>query len=185
MNSRERIIIIFLSVSISLSCFFASGQDPQPVRTDAGTPADSMEAVILKIRKEYARIKSDSAKCRIVHQDVWGESTEGGEIVRYFEGEQLIKVVSTFFGETGNNVTEYYFSVGKLFFCYQRLTTYTKPMSGIARKVVEDRYYLDNLKLIRWLKSNGKIADKTLYLAKRKELMEELTRLLSLEPEAP
>jgi hypothetical protein len=184
-NYSEKIIIIFLSVSISLSCLFASGQALQPGITGAGTPSDSMEVVILKIRKEYTRIKSDSGKYRIVHQDVWGESTEGGEIVRYFDGEQLIKVVSTFFGETGNNVTEYYLSAGKLFFCYQRLTIYTKPMSGIALKVVENRYYLDNLKLIRWLKSNGKIADKTLYFAKRKELMEELTRLLSLKPEAP
>lgn len=185
MNYSEKIIIIFLSVSISLSCLFASGQDSQPVSTDVSTPADSMEVVILKIRKEYARIKSDSGKYRIVHQDVWGESAEGGEIVRHLDGKQLMELVATFYGETGNNVTEYYFSGGKLFFCYQRLTIYTKPMSGIARKVVENRYYLNNLKLIRWLKSNGKIADKTLYPAKRKELMEELTRLLSLKPEAP
>jgi hypothetical protein len=185
MNYPGKIISTFLSASISLSCLIASGQDPQPVNIGAGTTVDSTEAIILKIRKEYTRIKTDSAKIRVVQQDVMDESTEGGEIVRYFDGEQLIKMVSTFFGERGNNVSEYYFSAGNLFFCYQRLTIYTKPMSGIALKVVENRYYLDNLKLIRWLKSNGKIADKILYIAKRKELMEELTRLLSLKPESP
>jgi hypothetical protein len=60
MNYAEKIIIIFLSVSISLSCLFASGQDPQPGITCAGTPADSMDLIILKIRKEYTRIKSES-----------------------------------------------------------------------------------------------------------------------------
>ena len=176
MNYREKIIIVLLSVSISLSCLFASGQNPQPVNTGAGVPADSTEAIILNIRKEYIRIKTDSAKYRVVHQDVMDESTDG---------KQMVELVATFYGETGKNVTEYYFSGTKLFFCYQRHTIYTRPMSGVALRVEENRYYLDNLQMFRWLKSNGKIVDKTLYYAKRKELMEELTRLLSLKPEAP
>jgi hypothetical protein len=184
-NYREKIIIVLLSVSISLSCLFASGQNPQPVNTRAGIPADSTEAIILNIRKEYIRIKTDSAKYRVVHQDVMDESTEGGEIVRYLDGKQMVELVATFYGETGKNVTEYYFSGTKLFFCYQRHTIYTRPMSGVALKVEENRYYLDNLQMVRWLKSNGKIVDKTLYFAKRKELMEELTHLLSLKAETP
>jgi hypothetical protein len=185
MNSAEKIITTFLAGSISLSCLFVSGQDPQPVNTAAGAPPDSTEGIILRIRKEYSRIKTDSAKYRVVQQDVMDESTEGGEIVRYLDGNQMVELVATFHGETGKNVTEYYFSGAKLFFCYQRHTIYTRPMSGVALVVAENRYYLDNLQLVRWLKSNRKIADKGLYPQKCKELTDELTHLLSIKPETP
>src|SRR5580704_17513738 len=154
MNSAEKIITTFLAGSISLSCLFVSGQDPQPVNIGAGAPVDSTEAIILKIRKEYSRIKADSAKYQVVQQDVMDESTEGGEIVRYFDGKQMVELVATFYGETGNYVAEYYFSGTKLFFCYELRTIYTKLMSGVARKVDENRYYLDKLQMVRWLKSN-------------------------------
>jgi len=170
-------------MAISLFGGTASGQVPPSART--GPAADSTELIIRKIRKEFSRINSDSAKYRVVSQNTFEESSEGGEIVRYFDGKQLIKMVGTFYGAIGNTVIEYYFRDGKLFFCYQQDRMYDKYMSGKVIKIEKSRFYLDNLKLIRWLKSNGKIADKALYPAKQQELLEQVTHLLSIKPEDP
>jgi len=162
------------------------GQDPQHAAPVASIPADSTESVILKIRKEYARINSDSAKYRVVHIEVLGESSEGGDILRYFDGKHLIKAVATSFGAGGNQITEYYYRDGKLFFCYDRLTMYNGPMESYTHsKIAEDRYYLDNLKLIRWVKPNGKIADKKLYPEKQKELAKEVIYVRTRKSDLP
>lgn len=170
-------------MALSLFGDTAAGQAPQSAR--AGPSSDSTELIIRKIRKEFSRINSDSAKYRVVSQNTFEVTSEGGEIVRYFDGEQLVKVVGTFYGAIGNTVVEYYFRDGKLFFCYQQDRMYDKYMSGKVVKIEKNRFYLDNLQLIRWLKSNGKIADKALYPAKQQEVLEQLTHLLSIKPEDP
>ena len=73
-----------------------------------------------------------------------GESSEGGEVKKYYEGDTLRKIVSLYFGEMGKVVNEYYFLGGVLCFAYITRLYYDKPLSGKVTKTEKDRYYFDN-----------------------------------------
>lgn len=129
---------------------------------------DSTAILVGEIRAEYQRINRE--KLRAVETDPQSESSEGGEVKKYFSGDTLKKITTTYFGSIGKAVREYYFSGGQLFFAYVVISTYNKPMTGNVRKKEENRYYFHNGVMIRWLDENGKIKDKALYPAKAKEI---------------
>ncbi len=140
--------------------------------------ADTTASVIAAIRAEYKHINADSAMLKVIRKDVMDESTEGGEILQYFDGNRLRKAVALFYGETGKSRTEYYFGNGKIIFIYKVVSHYNKPMymegSKVDRKD-EDRFYFNtDGSLIRWIDKTGRIADIKLYSDRCKELMEEL-----------
>lgn len=162
--------LIYLQI-FSLNC---AGQSSPFVNIAIKSAGDSTEFIIQRIRKEYASINADSAKYRVSSKNVFDMSTEGGEIKNYFEGEILRKSVVMFFGEIGKSYSEYYFSNNKIFFCYERISSYNKPMyikDLHILKVEENRYYFENQKLIRWLDNSKKVVAKTLYADKEKKLL--------------
>ena len=91
---------------------------------------------------EYQKI--NSTKLRVVDMEAKGESSEGGEVKKYYEGDTLRKIVSLYFGEMGKVVNEYYFLGGVLCFAYITRLYYDKPLSGKVTKTEKDRYYFDN-----------------------------------------
>ncbi|MGZ8843672.1 MAG: hypothetical protein ACXW18_08415, partial [Pyrinomonadaceae bacterium] len=76
----------------------------------------------------------------------------------YFHGPSIMKMVATFYGETGRATEEYYFWQGKLIFVLQTDHRYDKPLSGKIVKTTENRFYFKDDKLIRWIDENGKQA---------------------------
>ena len=144
-------------VTLSLTVLTGSAQ----ISSTAGPSAkDSTESIIQKIRKEYAGINADSKKYQIVLKDIYGLSTEGGEVKSYYDGNELKKSVLTLYGEMGKSVKEYYFSGKQIFFCYERHTEYDKPVTYKdmrIKRVEENRYYFNNEKLIRWVGASGEI----------------------------
>lgn len=142
---------------------------------------DTTASVIEAIRAEYKNINADSAKLKVVRKDVMGESTEGGEIDRFYDGYRLRKAIAMFYGETGKSRTEYYFNDGKIIFIYKVLSHYNKPMymeGSKVQRVEEDRFYFNtDRSLIRWIDTKGRIIDKKAYPAKRKTLLEELKEI--------
>jgi hypothetical protein len=150
-------------VTLSLMVFTGSAQIPA---TAGPSAKDSTELIIMKIRKEFAVINADSKKYHLVLKDIFGLSTEGGELKSYYDGDELKKSVLTLFGEMGRSVNEYYFSGKQVFFCYERHTEYDKPMymkDMRIKKIEENRYYFNSEKLIRWVGAAGKIVPSDQY----------------------
>jgi hypothetical protein len=141
---------------------------------------DGTELLIKMIRKEYYRINADSSRMKMVTREAPGESPESGELRKFYEKDTLRKAVKTLFFETGKQIDEYYFKDGQLFFSYEANVSYDKPISVEGSKVSrveENRFYFSGHGLIRWLDKNGKIvADKKLYAAKEKKLLDDIKK---------
>jgi len=154
---RVLLIVLFGTIAVSLiDQVEAQRQDP-----------------IEAIRQHYAQINRSAPNYRKVKKELSGFSAEGGEMIAYFHGPTVMKIVATFFGETGKATEEYYYWDGKLIFVFSRDSRYTKPLSGKVASTTEDRFYFTNDKLIRWIDENGKEVanDSTAYGEKQNEYL--------------
>lgn len=121
------------------------------------------------IRQHYASINKNVPLYRRVKKNLSGFSGEGGELLAYFHGPSVMKMVATFFGETGKAVEEYYFWNGKLIFVFSTDNRYDRPLSGKIVKKTEGRFYFKDDKLIKWIGEEGKevAPDSTDYASKQ------------------
>ena len=110
---------------------------------------------IESIRQQYANINQNVARYRRVKKELSGFSPEGGELVAYFHGPSVMKMVAMFLGETGRTVEEHYYWNGKLIFVLSTDNRYDKPFGKVVRKN-ETRLYFKDDKLIRWIGEDGK-----------------------------
>jgi hypothetical protein len=159
---------IAFSVCLTLVCLAACYSQAR---------SDSTEATIREIRKEYARINSDSLNWRTVYKDIMGASTEGGDMTNYYNGKDVEKTVTNFLGEMGRARTEYYFENGKLIFEFEIHKFYDRPMTGNVVRAEENRYYFHNQRLIRWIGPKGQIEGMKQYPDKEKERLEDLKNI--------
>jgi len=161
----KRILAIFI-LTLYVAAVFANpgaqGNDP-----------------IQSIRQHYAQINRSAGLYKRVKKELSGFSAEGGELVAYFHGPSLMKMVATYFGESGKGTEEYYFWDGKLIFVLRTDFRYDKPLSGKVVRKTENRFYFSNDKLIRWIDENAKEAasDTTAYGEKQKEYLESSKQL--------
>ena len=118
-------------------------------------PMPQTDNAIESIRQHYASINQNAPRYRRVKKNLAGYSAEGGELAAYFHGPSVMKMVATFFGETGRAVEEYYFWNGQLIFVFQTDNRYDKPFGKVVRKI-ENRFYFKDGKMIRWLDESGK-----------------------------
>ncbi|HSQ24643.1 MAG TPA: hypothetical protein VLN44_09535 [Pyrinomonadaceae bacterium] len=108
------------------------------------------------IRQHHASINKNVPLYRRVKKHLSGFSAEGGELVGYFHGPSVMKLVATFSGETGKSIEEYYYWNGQLIFVLHTDNQYDKPLSGKVVKKTEGRFYFKDDKLISWLDDSGK-----------------------------
>lgn len=117
-------------------------------------------------RENFKRINSISRWTSIVQKELL-ETTEGGEAKFYYQNKKLEKVVTHEFGETFQQLKEYYLISGKLSFVYEKSYKYNRPMyyDSAALKenndsevfdfkkseIIETRSYFDNEKLLHQL----------------------------------
>lgn len=111
---------------------------------------------ISSIRERYAAVNKNLSKYRVVKKELSGFSTEGGELVAYFDGASVVKIAATHLGETGRSFEEFYYRGGELVFVFHRRETYDAPMSGKVSKTQEERFYFAGGRLIRWLDNRGR-----------------------------
>lgn len=111
---------------------------------------------IQSIRQHYAAINKRVGRYKKVKKELSGFSTEGGELIAYFEGPAVMKIAAAYYGESGRAGEEYYYQDGKLIFVYRKDSTYDKPLSGKVVKTEENRFYFENSRLIKWINENGK-----------------------------
>ena len=167
MDRKSRALTIGLFLTISFTC------PPAPVRAQAKDP-------LLAIRQQYAAINKRSARYRKVKKDLSGYSLEGGELVAYFDGPAIAKIVARHLGESGNTVEEYYYRNGQLIFVFEKVSRYSRPLSGKVVSAVENRFYFQDDDLIRWLGEKGKeVPVSEEYRLKEKVLLENSNQFIS------
>jgi hypothetical protein len=176
MRTYRSAIVLLLSSLAYINC---SGQESKNDKGGSSSAVnfDSIETQIIIIRKEYNRINADISKFRVVEGDLEGQSTEGGEIKKYYEDKSLRKAQLIFFGERGRVMIEYYFLNREIFFSFERAFYYNIPMyekGSRVSKIEDERFYFYNQKLIRWIGPDGKIVGANLYPAKEKEIAKHL-----------
>ena len=132
------------------------------------------EDEIASIRQHYARINRSAAKYKKVKKDLSGFSAEGGVLVAYFDGPAIMKIVATFYGESGKAAEDYYYRDGQLIFLLRTDYRYNRPLSGKVVKTTENRFYFNGDKLIRWIDESGKqvAADTNEYQEKQKDYLD-------------
>ena len=91
----NRILIIAVA-----TLFISSGRasNPAPASANNYQDKDSIPA----IRQRYANINKSLAKYKVVKKELAGFSTEGGELTAYFDGQAIVKIVTTNYGETNS-----------------------------------------------------------------------------------
>ena len=99
---------------------------------------------ITEIKNNFARINSTKNWSKKIVKELW-ESTEGGEANFFYLDNNLEKITEIHYGETGQNLTEYYFSNNKLSFIFEKEMHYNRPITYIkeSNKDIEDGIYFD------------------------------------------
>lgn len=106
------------------------------------------------------------------------ESTDGGEGIAYYDKGELKLIQMIWFGETGKTQMEYYFDAGKLFFVFEQVFSYNRPIYwdkktakennddeffDLSKSTIkENRYYFNNDKLGLWLDNDKAKVDLSL-----------------------
>lgn len=158
MTRRLTVLLLPLSILLSMLIQPAHGQSQDPIPS---------------IRKQYAAINKRVAKYRKVKKELSGFSLEGGELMAYFDGPAIVKIVARHFGESGNTLEEYYYSKGQLIFMFEKVARYSQPMSGKVVSTAENRFYFNDDDLIRWKGEKGKaVAQDQDYRLKEKGILE-------------
>lgn len=139
------------------------------------------EDPISSIRQHYAQINRNAARYRKVRKDLAGFSAEGGTLVAYLDGPNIMKIAATFYGESGRTYEEYYYWDGKLIFVLRKESTYNKPLSGKVIRTSENRFYFKDDQMIRWIDEAGKQATSgtSEYLEKQKEYLDSSKQLIA------
>lgn len=129
---------------------------------------------IKSIREQYAKINKRAARYKRVKKGLSGYSAEGGELVAYFDGPKLMKIVANHFGESGRAVEEYYYWDDRLIFVFRKDSIYDKPMSGKVARTAENRFYFSADRLVRWIDENARQVEpgKGEYLEKEKDYLQ-------------
>jgi len=135
---------------------------------------------IQSIRRQYAAINKRVGRYKKVKKELSGFSLEGGEMVAYFDGPTIVKIVATYYGESGKSLEEYYFENEKLIFVYRKESRYNRPFSGKVVHSYENRFYFAKDRLIDWRNSMGRPAPNGTadYQEKQDEFLETARKFL-------
>jgi hypothetical protein len=156
----------------ALSVSFAFAFTPAAKSAQTGDP-------IQTIRQHYTQINSNVRLYTKVKKELAGFSAEGGQLMAYSHGPTIMKMVATFYGEGGRSTEEYYYWDGKLIFVFRTESRYDKPLSGKVVKKIENRFYFNDDKLIRWIDENSKqvASDTNEYKEKQNEYLKSSKQL--------
>lgn len=129
--------------------------------------ATKVNPIIQEIRNEKS--KTDKEKLT-VREEVADDEAGVAEVIYYYKGNVLKKIICNHHFETGTEYREYYIKNDKVYFIYEKMThtehtikvTSTGEASWIENPKIlgisEKRYYFDsNGNIVRYVDSNGNI----------------------------
>lgn len=136
--------------------------------------SQNIDETILKIRKEFQRINSNTTLKKI---DLYNEEfmeyipDGGGQITGCFENDDLVKITEWMGPSYGVIITEYYLKDGDIFFAYQKENKFKDVFDASGDWMhfdtskleikFEGRYYFENRKLIKELNKGNPLFDRT------------------------
>ena len=162
---------------ITIIGLFTCSSLPAPAQFNS----DSAGKWIREINTECARINTDTTKFMVTEKDVFGQSSEGGFLRLYSEGNVLRKAILSLFGENGQVTNEYYLVNGQLIFLFQKGMRYKQPINEGKTEIQskdEDRFYFRNKKLVLWYTTDDRIVSSSLYATKEKEILADFKNIL-------
>ncbi len=128
-------------------------------------------AAIIEIRKQFIYVNDNLSKMEKRKFEVMDQSTEGGEGIQYFDEGELVKLSFKLYGESGKLTRDIYFKNQELIFVYDQKSIYNRSIylddttaketglitsfSPNKTNIMEDRFYFDDQRLIRWIDSDG------------------------------
>ena len=115
------------------------------------TAADSV--AIGRIREVFQAVERHASEYVKIEREVEGFSVDGAKLIAYFEGDTLRKIHVDHGGESGRAFEDDYFSQGKLVFVFLVIEQYAMSMSGKVQSRTEHRYYFENSRLFRHVRT--------------------------------
>jgi hypothetical protein len=98
---------------------------------------DYMKEQLAPIRANFKRINSIDEWSLVLQKDLY-QSTEGGYVCFYYFNDQIEKIVERNFGESGQNLTEFYLLNGELSFVLERSYNYNRPLYWDSTQMKEN-----------------------------------------------
>lgn len=144
-----------------------------------------------KTKKEIdelaAEIDSDLKNFQRIDTTVFGYSTEGTELVGYFQNNIFKKIIAKHAGEYGNLIESIYFDEDAFVLIVWDETYYNKPIfeQGVSEpdSTAKEYFYFDKKELIEWFKNEDSVqkeADNYIVQEKRfKKDIEEYLKTLN------
>lgn len=82
------------------------------------------------------------------------------DLTKYFEGENLVKMVVKLFGDREDLISAYYLRNGELIFVDKEKTVYKRPrwheaFNASEKSVVKNRFYIKNKQILKWINAEG------------------------------
>jgi len=131
-----------------------------PVSTASTIIPGRSDVEIADIRKTYRSVGERLEKLDRVVVELDGYAAEGARATGYFSALTLEKLRVEYFAESGYRVHDFYFADSSLVFMYstrQLASQMTPELLG----VVENRFYVSNGRLIRWVDDRGRMRTTT------------------------
>ena len=117
-------------------------------------PVIDTSRIIKDIQRDYSEITLHRKRYKELEKDLTGETTEGGFIAVYCDGDTPREIIAFYYGETGKAVKKYYFNQNGFFFAFVQEYSYNKPMYEQGAKIArikEDRYYFNKKIMLKWV----------------------------------
>ena len=139
------------------------------------TPAWAEDPAIAQIRQEYQAIRNSLPTFKVESAEAPEPSSEGGEVKAYRDSTGNIRMIRMeLYFESGKEIEEYYYQNNLLIFALSEEHRYNVPMNISPEtakeigqsfdpkktKVLANRYYFRNGKMLRWLDPDKKEMNK-------------------------
>jgi hypothetical protein len=92
-----------------------------------GENKQQLNGQLLDIAHHCSVINAKKVFYNTLSSDLMDESTEGGELTFYYDGDRINEVIARHFGEMGQQITEYFFKGSDLCFVNKCLIRYNRP----------------------------------------------------------
>jgi len=117
---------------------------------------DSIDVIVKRIREKCIYINTHLKEYKKIVKDNVDGNSEGEQIRGYVYKDSVKLIIEESYGESGKQVTEYYYDRNRVVFIYNREYKYSKPIYAPSFNskdydLKESRFYFDNNKMIKWI----------------------------------
>ena len=145
------------------------------------------DEIVKDINIKYKTTQENLNSFDTIIVPIIGKSTEGSELMGFYDKDDLIFMTIVHYGERGKRSKEYLYANRKLCYVEDTYYSYNRPIYSDEKMAKENndtisfdskkteinehgRYYFKSEKLVEWKLINGRFADKKLAIFKNREI---------------